>query len=110
MLRPARDQDFVAVKQLWRREARAGLRDFPTPRWLERLGTGFDWESRARVVESGGEVAAAVAVIDRRVEGGVVTRLEVAGDRELLPALYSWGALFSRAAGARASQVWSRKG
>ena len=110
MLRPARAQDFEALKELWRQEARAGLRDFPTPRWLDRLGAAFDCESRARVVESGGEVSAAVAVIDRRVDDGVVTRLEIAGGGEEVAALYSWGALFSRAAGARAAQVWSRKG
>ena len=110
-VRPASPADLGALTELWRAQVAAGEIDtIPSGAWFDELLRHFDWESRSRVVEEGGQVRAAILVIPRRTGGRSVARLEVTGDPGRRRELIDWGMRLARAAGADAAQVWRGRG
>jgi mycothiol synthase len=87
---------------------REGRRDsVPDQAWLQRQMGDFEWEERSRLIEERGGAQGFVAVLERAGVGGSVTRIEAVARRdEVRHRLLEWGVLFSRAAGAAATQVW----
>lgn len=111
-LRPGRPVDLPALLGLWRREMREGRRD-SVPREAELQGLLFhlDWEARSRLVEGdGSELAGAVFVTSRPTPEGILARVDPSsvgnGSAGVMRELVRWGLMLSRAAGARAVQVW----
>jgi GNAT superfamily N-acetyltransferase len=111
-VRPGRPDDLPALLELLAEEVRRDLRDsVPTGGYLRRQMVGFDWESRSRVIDSGGGPEAMALVTARDTGVGTVARVEVAarGDADRME-LLRWGLALSRAAGARVGQVWQPLG
>lgn len=110
-MRPARPSDVPELTRLWRERAARGDADsVPSGPRLEMMLSAFDWEARSRAVERDGRLVAAVMVTDRALPRGTVARLEFAGEPEEEGPLLDWGLRLSRAAGARAAQVWRIRG
>jgi len=110
-VRPGRPEDLPAIRELLRADVLAGRRDcLPGARWLRRHISDFDWAARSRIVERGGAPLASLLVLSRRLREGTVARLEIGGEREAAQPLLEWGVGLSRAAGARAAQIWGPLG
>jgi ribosomal protein S18 acetylase RimI-like enzyme len=114
-VRPGRSEDLPGVLDLWRADVRSGRRDcIPGEGQLRRVLADFDWEARARIVESpAGALDAAVLVLDRATHSGTVATVDASAvdDRpDLVRDLTRWGLGLSKAAGAVAAQVWLARG
>ncbi len=111
-MRPGHPEDLSAYLEFARRSVAAGELDaLPTGAWLENLLSRLDWETRSRVIERDGRLAAVVLVFERQVLGGAtVTRVEAGGDPGPRTDLLEWGLRYSRACGAIAAQVWRGRG
>ena len=115
-MREGRSDDLPELLELWRAEVRAGRRDcVPGDIHLHRMLTGFDWESRSRILESSsGAFQGAVLVSSRPTPLGTVTQVDASvadgAVPELCVDLMRWGVGLSRAAGAVAVQVWCVRG
>ncbi len=110
-MRPGRAADLPALIELWGKEVRAGRRD-SAPREVEIRGllAHFDWEAQCRLVEDDAGLAGAVLVTSRHTPRGTVARVDPAADGEdsaqVIESLLRWSLQLSRAAGAKAAQVW----
>src|SRR5260370_4636225 len=95
-----------------RSEVRAGGQDcVPGESLLQRMLAGFDWEARSRMIEGRSGLEAAVLVAGGATPDGVGTQVSVAATRaDLRRDLLQWGFGLSKASGAVAAQVWTRRG
>jgi mycothiol synthase len=96
---------------MWVEEAELGRIDHASRRWLARVMGAFDWAAASRIAESGSGPAAAVLVLSRSTQDGVVTRIVDLGvDATAHDAVLRWGMRFSAATGADRAQVWRVRG
>jgi ribosomal protein S18 acetylase RimI-like enzyme len=114
-MRPGRPEDLPGVLDLWRVDVRLGRRDcVPGEDQVRRVLADFDWDARARIVESpAGALDAAVLVLNRATPSGTTATVEASAveDRpDLVHDLTRWGLGLSNAAGAVAAQVWRARG
>jgi mycothiol synthase len=96
---------------MWVREAELGRIDHPSRRWLARALGAFDWAATSRVAEAESEPVAAVLVLSRSTQDGVLARIvDLGGDAEARDRVLRWGMRISAAAGADRAQVWRVRG
>lgn len=110
-MRPARAGDIPGLIELWRREVALGRQDIaPGEERLRRLLERFDWETRSRVIEKGGELHGAVLVTIRPSPEGAMANIYAAGDGDAYVEMVRWGVLFSRASGSAVVQLFAGEG
>src|SRR5579859_6609857 len=108
-MRPGQPKDFPRLLELWRRDVREGRQDSAPPEGqLQRTLARFDWEAKSRVADSdaSNDLAGAVLVTSRTTHDGVVATLHCGGPSDVTHDLVRWALRLSRAAGARAADIF----
>jgi len=110
-LRPAREEDFPQLLDLWRAEVARGRQDIvPSEARLRRMLGRFDWDTKSRVVERNGRIAGSLLVMSRPSPDGMLANLYATGTQDVYLEMVGWGIGFCKAAGAAITQVFVGKG